>query len=94
MRFGCNERRQCSNNQHWCCRCSVQRARGALPPISSDPAIGHNPQVKLGIYNLFDHRNTTEISGDPTGLTSTNTTTLAYSLRPGRMVFGSISVGF
>jgi len=59
-----------------------------------DLGIGRNVEAKLGIYNIFDHRNTTEISGDPTGLTNINNTTLAYSFLPGRMIYGSISVGF
>lgn len=59
-----------------------------------DLGIGKNAQIKLGIYNIFDHQNITEISGNPTGLTSINNTTLTYSFLPGRTVFGSVSFNF
>ncbi len=59
-----------------------------------DLGVGKNAEIKLGVYNVFDHRNITDISGDPTGLTSINNTKLAYSFLPGRLVFGSISFGF
>jgi hypothetical protein len=50
--------------------------------------------TKLGVYNVFDHHATTEISGDPTGLTSINNTTLLYSFQPGRLIYGSVGVDF
>ncbi len=50
--------------------------------------------AKLGVYNVFDHHATTEISGDPTGLTSINNTTLLYSFQPGRLIYGSVGVDF
>jgi iron complex outermembrane receptor protein len=51
-------------------------------------------ELKLGIYNIFDHQNITEIAGSPVGLTSINNTTLAYSFLPGRTIFGGLKVNF
>lgn len=59
-----------------------------------DFGIGNNVKIRFGIYNIFDHRNTTEIAGDPTGLTSINNTKLTYSFLPGRTIFGSVGIAF
>lgn len=59
-----------------------------------DFGIGTNVKVRMGIYNIFDHRNTTEVAGDPTGLTSANNTKLTYAFLPGRTVFGSVGIEF
>ncbi len=67
---------------------------GIRSSIVHDLGIGKNAEVKLGIYNIFDHKNTSEIAGSPSGLTSINNTTLTYSFLPGRMIFGSLSYGF
>ena len=56
--------------------------------------IGNSLKVRFGVYNILDHRNTTEISGDPTGLVSRNNTTLLYSFLPGRTIFGNIGISF
>ena len=59
-----------------------------------DFGIGNSVKLRAGIYNIFDHRNTTEIAGDPTGLTSVNNTTLTYSFLPGRTIFASVGIDF
>jgi iron complex outermembrane receptor protein len=51
-------------------------------------------EFKLGIYNLLDHRSTTEIAGDPTGVSSPNNTALTYNFLPGRMIFGNLKINF
>jgi len=58
--------------------------------------LGLNDQLKvrLGIYNIFDHRNTVEVGGDPTGVNSLNNTTLTYSFLPGRTIMGSVGITF
>ena len=50
--------------------------------------------LKGGITNMFNHQNITEISGNPTGQTSINNSSLTYSFLPGQIVFASVSVGF
>ena len=47
-----------------------------------------------GISNIFNHQNTTEIAGSPSGLTSINNTSLTYSFLPGQTVFGALTVNF
>jgi iron complex outermembrane receptor protein len=59
-----------------------------------DMGLGQNAQIKLGIYNIFNHQSTTEIAGDPTGVSNINNTTLTYSFLPGRLVVGSVSFTF
>jgi iron complex outermembrane recepter protein len=59
-----------------------------------DFGVGKSFSAKLGIYNLLDHTNTTEIGGDPTGITSINNTSLTYSFLPGRTIMGSVSIDF
>ena len=56
--------------------------------------VGNTIKARFGIYNILDHQNTTEIAGDPTGLTSANNTTLTYSFLPGRMIFGEVGIDF
>ncbi len=56
--------------------------------------IGNSVKVRAGIYNIFDHRNTTEVAGDPTGVSSLNNTTMAYSFLPGRTLFASLGISF
>ncbi len=67
---------------------------GARSSALHDWGFGQQVRVKLGIYNVFDHRNTTAIGGDPTGLTSINNTKLTYSFLPGRTIFGSVGIDF
>ena len=59
-----------------------------------DFGIGNSVEMKLGVYNIFDHKNTTDIGGDPTGLININNTKLTYSFLPGRTVFASLAIGF
>ena len=46
------------------------------------------------MQNIFDHRATTDIIGDPTGLTSVNNTTLTYQFQGGRYVYGAVTYNF
>ena len=59
-----------------------------------DLGIGNQVKVRFGIYNLLDHRNTTEIGGKVTGQTNVNNTSLTYSFLPGRTIFGNIGIEF
>ncbi len=67
---------------------------GVRSSAMHDFGIGTNLTAKLGVYNIFDHRNTTEIAGDTTGLTSVNNTKLTYSFLPGRTIVGTIGIAF
>jgi iron complex outermembrane receptor protein len=59
-----------------------------------DLGIGNSLKVKLGVYNILDHRNISEISGKTDGLTSINNSTLTYSFLPGRTIMGSVGIDF
>ena len=61
--------------------------------IESVPML-RNVTFKVGMYNIFNHQNVTEIAGSPSGLTSINNTTLAYSFLAGQTTFASLSIGF
>lgn len=67
---------------------------GVRSSAAHDFGVGRSFTAKLGFYNILDHRDTTEIAGDPTGLTSINNTTLTYSFLPGRTIMGSVSIDF
>ncbi len=53
-------------------------------------------ELKLGVTNIFDHRNVTEISGDPTGTltASAANSALAYTFQSGRMIYGGVKAEF
>jgi iron complex outermembrane receptor protein len=55
---------------------------------------GKSVEIKFGVQNIFDHRATTDIIGDPTGLTSVNNTTLTYQFQGGRYVYGAVTYNF
>lgn len=55
---------------------------------------GKMVEVKLGVQNIFDHRNVTDIAGNPTGITSINNTTLTYTFQSGRYVYGAVKYEF
>ena len=55
---------------------------------------GQKAEFKVGVSNIFDHRNITDISGDPTGQLSIVNTKLSYSFMVGRTVFGGVKVDF
>jgi iron complex outermembrane receptor protein len=55
---------------------------------------GERAEFKVGVNNIFDHRNITSISGDPTGLTSINNTTLAYGFLPARTFYAAAKIDF
>jgi iron complex outermembrane receptor protein len=59
-----------------------------------DFGLNNQMKVRLGIYNIFDHRNTVGVSGDPTGVNSLNNTKLTYSFLPGRTIMGSVGISF
>ncbi len=59
-----------------------------------DFGLNNQLKVRLGIYNIFDHRNTVEAAGDPTGVNSLNNTTITYNFLPGRTVMGSVGISF
>ena len=61
--------------------------------IESVPLL-RNVTFKAGVYNMFDHKSTTEISGKVAGLTSINNTTLSYSFLPGQTTFATLTIGF
>ncbi len=65
--------------------------RADLLPMTG---VAKTATLKLGVYNVFDHKSITEISGNPSGLTSINNTSLTYSFLPGRLIYGSLSVDF
>jgi len=56
--------------------------------------VGKTATVKLGVYNALDHRNTTEIAGKTTGLTSINNNSLTYTFLPGRTIYGTVGFDF
>jgi len=54
-------------------------------------------QIKIGVNNLFNHRDITEISGSPAKVTNANwstQTTLAYSFQPGRTYYVAAKIDF
>ena len=55
---------------------------------------GEKAEFKIGVSNIFDHRNITDIAGKVTGLTSINNTTLSYAFMSGRTVFAAVKVDF
>jgi len=55
---------------------------------------GKRVEVKVGVQNIFDHRNVTDIGGNPTGITSVNNTTLTYTFQSGRYVYGAVKYEF
>lgn len=55
---------------------------------------GQRAELKIGVNNIFDHRNITDINGDPTGLTSINNNTLTYAFMPGRTYYASVKIDF
>jgi iron complex outermembrane receptor protein len=67
---------------------------GIRSDVLHDWGFGKTASLKLGISNIFDHKNTVEIAGDPTGLASINNTTLTYSFLPGRTIYGALTIGF
>lgn len=56
--------------------------------------IGQVLRVKLGVYNILDHRNITEIAGSTSGVTSINNTALTYSFLPGVTIAGGVGIDF
>jgi outer membrane receptor protein involved in Fe transport len=65
--------------------------RADLTPMTGVPK---QTTLKLGVYNVFDHKSITEIAGSPAGVNNIKNTTLTYSFLPGRMIYGSLSVDF
>jgi len=59
-----------------------------------DLGIGNQVKVRVGIINIFNHTNTTEVGGNPTGQTNPLTAGLTYSFLPGRTIFGNVTVDF
>ena len=55
---------------------------------------GEKAEFKLGVSNIFDHRNITDVSGKVTGLTSINNTTLSYAFMSGRTFYAAVKVDF
>jgi iron complex outermembrane recepter protein len=62
--------------------------------LPENVVFGKSVEIKLGVQNIFDHRAITDISGDPTGLTSINNTTLNYTFQSGRYVYGAVKYSF
>lgn len=59
-----------------------------------DLGLNNNFKARFGVYNLFDQRSVTGISGKVTGLTSVNNTTLGYSFLPGRTFIFALGATF
>ena len=67
---------------------------GIRTDVLKRAGFGERAEFKVGVSNIFDHRNITDISGDPTGLASINNTTLSYAFMPGRTFYGSVKIDF
>ncbi len=66
--------------------------RADLLPMTG---VAKQATLKLGVYNVFDHRSITDISGTPSTLTASSASnSLTYSFLPGRLIYGSLSVDF
>jgi iron complex outermembrane receptor protein len=55
---------------------------------------GEKAQVKIGVNNLFNNTNITEISGAPTALTAASSTKLSYQFQAPRTYYISAKVDF
>ncbi len=60
--------------------------------------LGERAEFKLGVSNIFNHRNITDIGGDPTTVTAataySTSTKMSYSFMPGRTIYGSVKIDF
>ena len=58
---------------------------------------GEKAEFKLGVSNIFDHRNVTDIGGNPASVTAANfatQTTLTYAFQPGRTFYAAMKLDF
>jgi len=56
---------------------------------------GKSVEAKLGISNIFDHKNTTEVGGSPSTLVASDPKNgLTYQFLSGRLIYGVVTVGF
>ena len=67
---------------------------GVRSSVVHDFGVGKTFTAKLGVYNVLNHQNVTEIGGSPSGLTSINNSTLTYSFLPGRTIMASVAIDF
>ena len=73
---------------------STDFVAGIRSDVLKRMGFGQKAEFKVGVSNIFDHRNITDISGDPTGQLSIVNTKLSYSFMVGRTVFGGVKVDF
>ena len=66
--------------------------RADLMPLTG---VAKQATLKLGVYNVFDHKSVAEIGGSPSTLVQNDPkNSLSYSFLPGRLIYGSLSIDF
>ena len=73
---------------------STDLVAGVRSDVLKRIGFGEKAEFKLGVSNIFDHRNITDISGKVSGLTSINNTTLSYAFMSGRTFYAAVKVDF
>ena len=73
---------------------STDFAAGIRSDVLKRMGFGERAEFKVGVSNIFDNRPITDISGDPTGLTSINNTKLSYTFMSGRTFYAGVKVDF
>ena len=75
---------------------STDLVAGIRTDVLKKSGFGEKAQLKVGVSNLFDHRDITEISGSPAKVTDANwaTSGLGYTFQAGRTYYVSAKVDF